>query len=225
MPRPRRRTPCRPSLLLPSAAFLAYALLVAPEARPDPADGLFAQSVPARKDSAKVLRHERAASCPQPSPAAESLDPPTTAALAEIKTFRVGDHFREDFTSRAEVRITWLGATFLRRFAAKIEDAAGAGVLQSHILHAPAPDSRIIDELGDEHETRLADLWCLLKIQAGGESGILLVNARPNVFYMRDVSGELGAVDIVWGGAGWEIGASAINGDRVWPAGIRVLSR
>jgi hypothetical protein len=73
-------------------------------------------------------------------------------------------------------------------------------------------------------ETRLADLWCLLKSQANGETGVL-VNAVPNVFYVRDYTGILGAIDVVWGGAGWEIGASPADGDRQWPSGTRVLSR
>lgn len=226
MPRPRRRTPrLSSSLLFLPAVVLAYALLAAPEGRTDPVDRRFAQSLPSGKDEGRVLTPERAVTCSQPLPATESADSPTTFALVNTTRFRVSDHFKEDLSSGAEVRITWLGATFLRRFAAKIEYVPEGSALRSHTLHTPANDSRIIDELGRGHETRLADLWCLLKIHAGGDSGILLVNATPNVFYVRDVSGELDAVDVVWGGAGWEIGASAINGDRVWPAGIRVLSR
>lgn len=171
------------------------------------------------------LIHGERVSCPRPAPAAEPLDPPTTSSLSGAQKFSAGDHFKENIAPSADVRIAWLGATFARRFVIKIEDADGETVLQFHTVLRPSRDHHIIEELDDRHETRLADLWCLLKVQASGEPGTLLTDAVPNIFYVRDSSGVLGAVDAVWGGAGWEIGASPIDGERMWPVGVRVMSR
>lgn len=176
------------------------------------------------RDPLRLIHGERA-TCSRPAPVAEPLDPPTTSALTAASKFSAGEHFRENITPGAEVRIAWLGATFMRRFAIKIEDAAGATTIQFHTLLRPSRDQHIIDELDGRHETRLGDVWCLLKRQSNGEAGTLLINAVPNIFYVRDGSGKLGAVDAVWGGAGWEIGASPVDSDRLWPAGARVLSR
>ncbi|MDO8980064.1 MAG: hypothetical protein Q7V17_12620 [Afipia sp.] len=183
-----------------------------------------AQADKAVSDPHRLIRGERI-NCLLPAATAEALDPATTAALAGAKKFQAGEHFKENAASSANVRIVWLGATFMRRFAIKIEDASGETALQSHTLLRPSLDRHIIDDLDDGHETRLVDLWCLLNIQANGESGILLVDAVPNIFYVRDSAGVLGAVDAVWGGAGWEIGASPINDARMWPVRARVMSR
>lgn len=171
-----------------------------------------------------LIRGERT-SCPLPFASPEPLDPPTTSAFAGIRQFRAGESFRENIAPDAEVRILWIGASFMHRYAAKTESAAVHAAVRFHTLLKPSRDTDVIEELGDMHETRLADLWCLLKSQANGEAGILLVNAVPNIFYVRDHTGILGAIDAVWGGAGWEIGASPADGDRQWPPGTRVLSR
>lgn len=224
-----RRNLFGPSLLLPAAVFVLHVLFVASAAPADPHDARIAQSTASMRDGGEVLRHEGRMNCPPPPPppppAAEPLDPPTTSAFADAKKFLAREHFKQDVSPKADVRIAWLGAMFTRRFVIKIEDAAGEAALQSHTLHTPAPDSRIIRELDDRHETKLTDLWCLLKIQPNGEAGALLISSVPNVFYMRDAAGVLGAVDAVWGGAGWEIGASLVDSERMWPAGVRVMSR
>jgi hypothetical protein len=172
----------------------------------------------------RLIRGERM-KCPRPAPVAESLDPPTTSAFAGVKKFLAGEHFKENITPSADVRIAWLGATFMRRFVTKVEDASSETTIQFHTLLRLSRDRHIIDDLDDRHETRLIDLWCLLKMQAHGGPGTLLIDAVPNIFYVRDSSGVLGAVDAVWGGAGWEIGASPVDGERMWPAGARVMSR
>lgn len=179
----------------------------------------------AKDESPRRLSHGERINCPHPPPAAELLDPPTTSAFGGVKKFPAATHFKENVAPSADVRIAWLGATFMRRFAIKIEDASGETTIQFHTLLRLSPDRHIIDELDDRHETRLIDLWCLLKLQAHGEPGTLLIDAVPNIFYVRDSSGVLGAVDAVWGGAGWEIGASPVDGERMWPPGARVMSR
>lgn len=154
----------------------------------------------------------------------EPLDPPSTAAIPRAEQFVAREHFKEDIAPTAEVNISWLGASFVRRFAGKVE-AAGVTSLQTHLLRSPSNDRAIIAELGGGHETNLADVWCLLRRQAKGEDGALQTNSVPNIFFVRDSAGELGVVDSVWGGAGWEIGASPVGDKRIWSPGARVISR
>jgi len=156
--------------------------------------------------------------------AVEPFDPPSTSAIPRAEQFIAREHFKEDIAPTADVKISWLGATFVRRFAIKVE-AAGVTSLRTHSLSSPSNDREIIAELGDGHETNLADVWCLLRRQAKGEDGALKINSVPNIFFVRDAAGELGVVDTVWGGAGWEIGASPVGGTRVWAPGTRVISR
>jgi hypothetical protein len=113
----------------------------------------------------------------------------------------------------------------MRRFAVKVEDDTNVVAHQIHALNRASSDDQIIAELHDRRETRLADVWCFLKLQANGEGGALQTNAVPNIFFVRDATGQLGAVDAVWGGAGWEIGASPVGRQRQWPAGSRIISR
>lgn len=218
----------RPLLLLRCLIVLLATLIPLNHFLFGPAAGVRADDIQSGQNNApepQRLIHGERVNCPRPAPAVEPLDPPTTSSLSRAQKFSAGEHFKENIAPSADVRIAWLGATFVRRFAIKIEDADGETVLQFHTVLRPSRDHHIIEELDDRHETRLVDLWCLLKVQAGGEPGALLTDAVPNIFYVRDSSGVLGAVDAVWGGAGWEIGASPIDGERMWPVGVRVMSR
>jgi hypothetical protein len=165
------------------------------------------------------------ATCSRHRAPAEPLDPPTTSALPHHEKFVASRHFKENISSAAEARISWLGAAFMRRFAVKVEDGTDEVTLQTYALSRSSSDTQIIAELDDHHETKLADLWCLLRLQANGEDGALQTNAAPNLFFVRDAAGVLGAVDAIWAGAGWEIGASQVDGQRRWPSGSRVISR
>ncbi|MCC8983398.1 hypothetical protein [Bradyrhizobium acaciae] len=155
----------------------------------------------------------------------EPSDPSSTSAIPHAEKFAAREHFKEDIASRAAVKISWLGATFAQRFTNKVEDDAGGASLQTFVLSAAASDKEILAKLGQSHESRLADVWCALMQQPNGNGGPLEINARPNVFYVRDIAGELGAVDVLWGGVGWEIGASPVGDKPRWPAGTRVFSR
>jgi hypothetical protein len=172
-----------------------------------------------------ILAPGPAARCSPDATPAEPLDPPATSALPRHEEFVAAEHFKENTSPGADARISWLGATFMRRFVAKVEDEAAEVTLQTYALTRSSRDLEIIAELDDRHETKLAHLWCLLKRQRNGEDGALQRNAAPNIFFVRDATGALGTVDAIWAGAGWEIGASRVEGQRQWPAGSRVISR
>lgn len=153
----------------------------------------------------------------------EPLDPPSTAAIPHSESFLASEHFKEDIAPTAPVKISWLGATFARRFAAKVETTDDT-LLQAYVLKYPSSAAAVLGELGARAESKLADVWCLLKLQANGESGELQISSAPNIFFVRDAMGELGVVDALWGGAGWEIGASPVGSRRAWTVGTRVFS-
>jgi hypothetical protein len=176
-------------------------------------------------DDRDVLMAHGVVSCPALGHSLEPADPPTTSALPRVEQFVAREHFNEDFSPHAEVKIYWLGATFRQRFLQKVEDDGDGAILRTFILRKSSRDAEIIAELNLHHETKLSDLWCLLTVQPKGETGTLLTNAVPNVFYIRDIDGVLGAVDAVWGGAGWEIGASSVESPSQWLAGRQVISR
>ncbi|PAY06270.1 hypothetical protein CK489_25545 [Bradyrhizobium sp. UFLA03-84] len=167
---------------------------------------------------------DRVACSLQPK-ATEPSDPSSTSAIPHVEKFIAKEHFKEDVASSASVKISWLGATFAKRFANKVEDDVGGASLQTFVMNAASSDNEILARLGQSHESRLADVWCMLQQQPNGSGGSLEISAKPNVFYVRDVAGELGAVDVLWGGVGWEIGASPVSDRPRWPAGTRVFSR
>lgn len=182
------------------------------------------ENQPARAGLEALVPGPKVNCSPHEGPA-EPFDPSATSALPHHEKFMAGEHFRENISPAAEARISWLGATFMRRFGVKIEDGPDDVTLQTYALNRASSNVQIIAELDDHRETKLTDLWCLLKLQAGGEDGALQTNAVPNIFFVRDAAGLLGAVDAIWGGAGWEIGASPVEGQRQWPSGSRVISR
>ncbi|MFB6421136.1 MULTISPECIES: hypothetical protein [Bradyrhizobium] len=155
----------------------------------------------------------------------QPFDPPTTSTIPQTEAFVAGKHFKENITPGARVKISWLGATFARRFAVKVEASTDDASLQAYVLRSPASDTEIIGELNARNETKLGDVWCLLSLQGNGESGALQIDSRPNVFFVRDGRGDLGVVDAIWAGAGWEIGASPIGDQRKWPRGARIFAR
>lgn len=160
-----------------------------------------------------------------PSKGADGGDPDTTSALSASKDFVAGKFFLESISPTREVKISWLGANFAGRFAVKVERYSVTPSLRVYTLNRVSRSIGIAEELRPSFETSLADIWCLLKRQPNGEAGALLTNAIPNLFFVRDVAGELGVVDVLWSGAGWEVGASSLTRNRPWPAGLRVIAR
>ena len=197
---------------------LSLALFLAAQALSAAAD----DTKPGQPDSAAAT--DRVACSLQPK-AEEPSDPSSTSAIPHAQKFIARERFKEDIASSASVKISWLGATFAQRFANKVEDDISDASLQTYVLGAASSDKEILARLGQSHESRLADIWCALKQQPNGSGGSLEISSKPNVFYVRDIAGELGAVDVLWGGVGWEIGASPLSDKPRWPAGTRVFSR
>jgi hypothetical protein len=179
---------------------------------------------PAR-GGAGVLNPATKLRCPSSDDPVDRSDPPSTSALTGSKDFVASKHFWENISPASEVKISWLGANFTRRFIVKIERNPAVAALRVYALTRSSRSIGIVEELRAPFETRLADVWCLLRLQPNGERGALLTNAMPNLFFVRDAAAGLGVVDVLWSGAGWEIGASSLTSNRPWPAGLRVIAR
>ncbi|MEA2793322.1 MAG: hypothetical protein QOI87_702 [Bradyrhizobium sp.] len=217
---------------LPNSILCAAVLLLSAEDPGSHASAMRPQSIRTTElttdriavNDLTVLMSQGEVRCPALERSSEPTDPATTSGL-RVRQFVASEHFIQTSSSNAEIKISWLGATFKQRFLSKVEDDEGDAILRTFVLRRPSPDAEIIAELGIHDETKLGDLWCLLSLQPNGESGTLLTNAVPNVFYIRDIDGNLGAVDAVWGGAGWEIGASSLDAPTQWLTGRRMISR
>lgn len=195
------------------------------EAAPDDARTVAATREKTAANDQGLLTPQGVRDCSTPDRPLESDDPVTTSAIPRAGRFVARDHFREAISSPAAVKITWMGAMFSQRFLNRIEENVGPAVLRSFVLRRSSQNAEIVAELNIHHETKLADVWCLLLRQPNGEPGTLLINAVPNVFYIRDNDSVLRAVDAVWGGAGWEIGASSVDGPHLWLPGTQVIAR
>lgn len=155
----------------------------------------------------------------------------TTKTSATTKKFVAKDKFTKD---SKEVKFYFYGIwnNFTNWFLAgdsKTEEPLGEQELRYGNLIKISADSPIIEELGGEAkaETTLTELYDLLKKQANGEEGVLLINdGYANIFYIRDTAGVLRAVYVFWhGGDGWCVRAYSVEDSLEWLAGCRVFFR
>jgi hypothetical protein len=152
------------------------------------------------------------------------LDFAASVNVPGIERFSAAGHFLENQPPE-QLQITWLGQNFRKHFLRKVEADVSATELDMYRLRRSAHDDDIVAELGKRPETNLYVIWTLLSCQPQGEKGALLTNATPNIFYVQDPAGATWSVDAVWGGAGWEIGASSLDDPRPWGRGRQVISR
>jgi len=146
-------------------------------------------------------------------------------SVPAVSKFVASEAFGDD--NSAGIKF-YLGGNFKTNFLGKIEENIPAAELNIHGLTKSSLDAPIRAELGAEHEeTKLAHLYELLKKQARGEAGNLLVSGYWNVFYMKDVAGNLWAVIARWnaGHREWYVSARSVTNPSEWDAGSQVGSR
>src|SRR3989344_5706967 len=151
------------------------------------------------------------------------LEPVNAANVAGTKEFLAKEHFK--LGESAGVKISYLGDNFNDHFLKKREENITEVMLKSFKLTQASLSPPIITALGDNHETYLAQLWELLKLQPQGETGILLTNGYVNIFYIRDADGILWAVCVRWFGDGWCVYAGSVEDPYWWRAGDQVFGR
>lgn len=152
----------------------------------------------------------------------ELLDFVEIVEIPSTGKFAVDDHFTKD---SKEVKIAWIGDNFRNNFSSKVEEAQAETTLRVSKLKKNSLDMPIIAELGSRTETTLANIWQMLKKQANGEFGKLLVNGCANIFYVRDAKAVLWAVGVDWCGDGWYVFARSVTLPGEWHEGRQVFSR
>ena len=151
----------------------------------------------------------------------------TTTISATTEKFVAKDKFRKD---SKEVKFYGIWNNFTEWFLSgngKIEEPIDEKELRYGKLIKSSVDGPIVEELGGEAkaETTLTELHDLLKKQANGEEGDLLTNGYANIFYVKDTSGVLRAVRVIWRGVGWRVRADSVEYPHDWFVGFRVFSR
>lgn len=149
----------------------------------------------------------------------------TTVRVPGAKSFAAADHFKVGETEG--VRIGRLGDNFKKNFLGKVEEDVAEAELKIHKLLRPARDEEIRAALGANHESTLAHLWRLLKLQPKGEDGVLLTNGYVNVCYIPDIHGIIWAVDAYWDvdSRVWAVEIRSFEYPYGWGGGARVVSR
>ena len=147
---------------------------------------------------------------------------------ATTERFVASEKFVKDTSQNAPVKIGSVGNNFSRWFSEKTEDPRGETELRYQKLRKASRDLPIISELGGEErvETSLAEIYVLVERQGNGKKGVLLTDARANIFYVRDIDGILRAVFVDWRGwrGGWSVFASDVEDPRPWLEGDHVFS-
>jgi len=148
----------------------------------------------------------------------------TVSIPATTEKFVVAKHFKDGTTDGVTCSI-W--SYFKSWFHAKVEDPTSAVTLRCHQLPRSSPDGPIIAELGgeDKVETTMSAIWALLKRQSKGQAGMLLVNGCKNIFYVRDCSGVLRAVEVYCRDGSWHVCVYSVASPDCWCVGSQVFSR
>lgn len=167
----------------------------------------------------------------EPKPKVSIFEPISTIVVsATTDKFVAKEKFVINVKRNAPVRISYLGDNFKAWFLngdGKTEDPITEQTLRYVKLRQPSLDGHIIEELGREAkaETTLSETFSLMEKQKYGEDGVLLNNGWANLFYIKDSTGVLRAVHVIWCGIGWRVGAGSVESQGWWSDGYRVFSR
>lgn len=149
-----------------------------------------------------------------------------TVSVPGISEFRATDKFKVGETVDGVKISQYMGDNFKKFFLPKIESNVPATEIRVHKLFRKSRDLGIRAEIGEgKEETTLGQLWEMLKLQGNGQDGVLLTNGWANIFYIRDINGNLWAVYAHWYGVGWDLNADSVESPSGWRAGGQVCSR
>lgn len=158
-----------------------------------------------------------------------------TSNTTAITTFDVAAHIRvmtEKERKTAEVPIGWMNDDAQRIVKGLVETDVAAATLRRYNLLRNSVDEPIIAELGGGDDitlitTRWAQMYEMMKAQAHGEEGDLLVNGYANIFYIPDKDGTVWAAICRWRSSVgyWNVYALPVTFPDTWCAGRQVFSR
>jgi hypothetical protein len=149
----------------------------------------------------------------------------TTVSVLGAKKFVAADAFGPNNPDGIKF---FLGENFKKNFLGKIEKNVEPAEIAVHRLEEGRRNPEIMAELGPEKRViSLAHFYNLIKAQAQGQEGPLLVNDYANIACIEDDQGTIWAVGGDWRscGHGWGVGACSAGGPIEWVAGCQVLSQ
>ncbi len=154
----------------------------------------------------------------------QALKPESTIDVEADARFVASDNFVVDLSNTATVKTYQMLCGFPNLLAKVEEGVKTAAIKVSPLLHRSS-DERIIIEMGDRHEVKLAHYFQALKQQGHGQEGKLQVNGKSICAYIRDANGVLWVVSAFWykDRGGWSIRADLPHSSPKWPKDFQFL--
>ncbi len=158
-----------------------------------------------------------------------------TVELPAIGTFKPANHFKitpERERKTAEVPVGWMNDDAKCLVKGLIEPETPEATLTIYRLLEASKDDPIIAQLRGDHEvqailTTWSQMYEMMKAQAHGEEGNLLVNGHANIYYIPQADGTIWAVCCSWRAhyRCWYVLACPVTCTNAWHAGDQVISR
>jgi hypothetical protein len=144
--------------------------------------------------------------------------------LTTIEEFIAKEKFIVDKSEKAKVKISSLSGSFQMKFLSKREMVKPRNMYY-YKLKKWAFSLKVISALGgrSKAESFLYELFSLMEKQGNGEKGVLLTDGCANVFFIRDISFELRAVECRWRNGGWHLDDNDINDFIEWYPGHQIF--
>ncbi len=151
----------------------------------------------------------------------------TTVRVAGTEKFVAVDAFGSN--NPAGIKFS-LGGNFRKNFIGKIEENIAPAIITVQRLDKPSRDPEIMAELGPEKRAiKLTHFYELIKAQANGQEGPLLINNCANIAYIEYIEDE---PNYLWavnarrnsGRREWHLDAYPVGRPYEWLAGRRVFS-
>ena len=134
-------------------------------------------------------------------PKKQHLEYRDSISITGQNPFVAKDHFKEDTSSTAPVRIRKIGTNFQEHFLDKVEEGSDTADLKIQEYQFYRSDwsyfSDILTELGKNCEIKLSHLWEMLCLQRNGEEG-KLSHSNWNIAFIKDKSDILWVVGARW---------------------------
>ncbi len=144
-----------------------------------------------------------------------------TVSVTAVKRFVAHEHL-------VEANVGWMGDNFKKLFLDNVEENVPAGRVAIHALVESSLDPEIMVELGRARRViHLSHFFQLMKKQAVGQAGPLMINDNWNIAYCIGSDGNIWAVNACWYSFNrdWGVEGGSVGYPREWCAGSQVLSQ
>lgn len=144
--------------------------------------------------------------------------------------FAASENFVINTLESAPIKISYLGKNFPVWFGEKVENDLPPSTLTYSKLMQDSNDTEILGAISNKEneDVFLCEMFYLMSKQPNGEEGILLNDGGVNFFYIKDVSGVLRTIRLLWQDGGWGIHAIRPLDPQnlpVWNEGSQVFYR